>query len=97
MKLLLVSFSVSTDLLKAISTLSESVSAISDVKRLKRCSGARKGNVSKMGTHLRSQERFPFLDLCRKDFQRRLANVEENTKAYEIFQGRTRKLLIKLP
>ena len=65
----------------SISTLRESVSAISNVKRLKHCRGARKGNISKMETHLRSQERFPFSDRSSKDFQRKLASVEENIEA----------------
>ena len=39
-----------------------------------------------MEMHLRTQEWFPFLDRSSKDFQRRLASVEENIEANEILQ-----------
>ena len=46
-----------------------------------------------METHLRLQERLPFLDQrSDKNFQCRLASVEENIEAYEILQDRTEEI-----
>ena len=80
----------------SIPTLRESVSAISNVKRLKHCRGARKGNISKMEMHLRSQEYFLFSDRSSKYFRCRLASVDENIEAYEILQDRIEEIADKL-